>query len=151
MGKVTFPQCAVGLVSPEELPLLKWTELWSNAPELLYPFEGLECHHTCHGEISGKYKGTSRSKLAQVWPTEMCRRIVEACQILIKHHRSLGVYPSVLDARPPGAPRGSGRGRGRPRKYPEGVVFDCPKPENLRLIRATLVETSLLDCAGIPI
>ena len=83
-GRIIFPQCATGLLNPEgTLPIRKLTELWSNAPELFEPFEGLVCTHTQHAPMVGTYDGRPRSKCAQVWPTEFCRKIVEGiCTIL---------------------------------------------------------------------
>ena len=77
MASVTFPQCAVGLKSPEGIPLLKWTDLWSNSMEILQQFDDLHCRCDVHGTIIGGIGGQRRSKVAQVWPLEMCRRIVE--------------------------------------------------------------------------
>ena len=118
VGAVTFPQCAVGLVSPEGHPLLKMTTLWANAGELLYPFEELQCTCSSHGTLTGQYKGQQRSKLAQVWPLTMCRMIVEGVIALLKRtsgNRNLEVsYPTTENK------------RGRPRLHPEAAVFDCP-------------------------
>ena len=131
---ITFPQCALGLVSPEGYPLRKLTTLWANSPILLAPFEGLQCEHSSHGEIAGSYRGSQRSKLAQVWPTEMCRRIVEGIISLIRSipSRCHGAWSTELSF-PVDQPRGkakaktgTGRGRGRPRLYPREVIFDCP-------------------------
>jgi hypothetical protein len=119
VGKITFPQCTVGLKTPEGLPILKLTELWSNAKELLEPFAGLKCDHDQHGDICGQYNGQQRSKLAQVWPPEMCRMIVEGSCMLLKRigtvkQRCILGFP-VEDKK-----------KGRPRKYPELAIFDCP-------------------------
>ena len=93
IGEITFPQCQVGLVSPEGLPILKRTTLWSNAEELLVPFHGLACSCRQHGCLEGAYKGISRSKLAQVWPIEMCKRIVEGICCLLR--RKQHAFPLV--------------------------------------------------------
>ena len=117
---MNFPQCAVGLVSPEGDPLRKWTTLWANSPWLIKPFRHLGCNCQMHGEIAGSYRGVLRSKLAQVWPRDMCRRIVEGICLLLKamETRGAGVhaYPAVV---------GEGKKRARPRKYPEEAIFDC--------------------------
>ena len=86
VGRIVFPQCALGLETPdrEPLPILKWTEVWSNAKELLKPFEHLACDHIVHGDMIGMYRGRKRSQLAQVWPPEMCRKIVEGICCLIR-------------------------------------------------------------------
>ena len=69
MGGVSFPQCSLGLVSPEGLPLLKWSELWSNSRKLLEPFDNLKCDCAQYGEITGDFEGQKRSKLSQIWPS----------------------------------------------------------------------------------
>ena len=38
-GQVTFPQCALGLKTPEEEPILKWTTIWSNSRYIIEQFE----------------------------------------------------------------------------------------------------------------
>ncbi len=41
VGKIIFPQCTVGLETPDEQkrePIFKETELWANDPDLLTPF-----------------------------------------------------------------------------------------------------------------
>ena len=123
---VNFPQCSVGLLSPEGLPLLKWTTLWASCPELLEDFRGLFCKHTAHGELVG----SRRTKLSQVWPIEMCRLIVcGICRVLTMRpgSRRKDEYASHLVQAYPAA-ASSGRGRGRPRKNPDAdvVIFDCP-------------------------
>ena len=80
--KATFPQCSLGLLSPEGLPLLKFTTVWTSHPTLSKPFENLQCTHTVHGEIQGNYGSQNRSKLAQVWPVEFCRRVAHAVAAL---------------------------------------------------------------------
>jgi hypothetical protein len=119
---INFPQCAVGLKSPEGHPLLKWTTLWANHPALLQPFEGLSCNCDFHGEIAGNYKGTLRSKLAQVWPYDMCLRIVQGVLAVIRQGAQVPAYPVVAPVKPD---RPLNR-RGRERKYPEGAEFNCP-------------------------
>ena len=63
VGSITLPQCALGLVSPEGKPILKWTTLWSNSRFLLEPFANLSCCHSSHGELEGFYNGVNRTKL----------------------------------------------------------------------------------------
>ena len=64
---------------------------------MLKPFKQIECVHQRgeHGQIVGPWRGLSRSKLAQVWPPEMCRRIVEGTCLLI---RQLGKQRSPIYA-----------------------------------------------------
>ena len=123
VGKIIFPQCGLGLVTPEGEPIHKPTELWANAKELLQPFEGIMCMFDRHGEMVGTYQGQQRSKLAQVWPPEFCRRIVEGICLLLRRigpdSRPTFLYFPVGGEIPK-------RIRGRPRLYPEGAVFDCP-------------------------
>ena len=77
VGDVSFPQCAVGLTNPEgTLPILKWTTLWSNSPDVLEEFRGLTCTCKEHSKMVGTYGGYNRSQLAQIWPMEMCHKIV---------------------------------------------------------------------------
>ena len=52
------------------------------------------------------FEGSDKSKFAQVWPYEMCARIVGGYQTRIMHITNECPYPN--------------------RTYPEGVVFDCP-------------------------
>ena len=93
LGSVTFPQCAVGLKSPEGLPLLKVTDLLSNAMEILQQFDGLKCSCEVHGTITGGVAGERRSKLSQIWPLEMCRRIVAGiCKLADKECTSAFPY-----------------------------------------------------------
>ena len=73
---VNFPQCATGLKSPEGAPLQKFTTMWSSHPALLRHLEGLSCTRKQHGNIAGTHQGQNRSRLAQVWPPELCRRLV---------------------------------------------------------------------------
>jgi hypothetical protein len=49
---IRFPQCQLGLVSPEGLPIRNNTELWANHSALLESFIGLECNCTVHAEIT---------------------------------------------------------------------------------------------------
>ena len=74
---VSFPQCAVGLTNPEgTMPILKWTTVWSNSPEVLEEFRGLTCTCKEHAKMTGSYGGYNRAALAQIWPTTMCHKIV---------------------------------------------------------------------------
>ena len=38
VGAATFPQCGLGLRTPEGLPILKYTTLWSNSPFIIHQF-----------------------------------------------------------------------------------------------------------------
>ncbi len=113
----TFPQCALGLQSPEGLPLLKWTTLWASSEVLLRRFRGLQCNCEVHGKMEGGYCGQRRSKLAQVWPYEMCKLIVAG---LIELLAKLSSFPVGED----GAPEK--RRPGRPRLHEVGAEFKCP-------------------------
>ena len=122
---VVFPQCAVGLETPEhDLPILKLTELWTNAPELIYDFHDVVCTHDQHGTMCGRYRGQQRSRLAQIWPPRMCRMIVEGICCLIRKHRRVG-YDYTFLYLPVEVQTGKAK-RGRPRIYPESAHFDCP-------------------------
>ena len=136
---VIFPQCALGLQTPEGMPVRKSTCILTNSKEVLHQFDDLECTHEEHGAIVGSYQGQKRSALAQVWPTEMCRRIVEGIAQIIRRIRKDGelayvaesselssLQPDAADACFPTQGGGKGRSKGKPRLYPEGVVFDCP-------------------------
>ena len=86
VGCIDFPQCSLGLVSPEVEPLLKWTTLWSNSKLILMMFVGLQCMHSKHGVIKSTFHGVSRSSWSAVWPLEMYRRIISGCQAQIRVH-----------------------------------------------------------------
>jgi len=139
VGKITFPQCGLGLVTPEGEPIHKLTELWANAKELLMPFEGIRCEFDRHGEMVGSYKGQQRSKLAQVWPPEFCKRVVEGICLLLKRigasTKPTFFHFPVEDEIPK---------RGRPRLYPEGAVFDG----NHGRIPSTHETKNLHSCAN---
>ena len=118
VGKVTFPQCALGLQVDGE-PILKRTTLWASHPLILHQFTGLRCTCERHGELVGKRKTVA----AAIYPLEMCRRLVAAFIEIIKEETmtkssQLLAYPTTDEPAP--------RKRGRPRKYPEFVEFDCP-------------------------
>ena len=53
--EVHFPQCALGLKSPEGDPILKRTTFWTNSYEVVRAFQGLRCVHQPweHGELAG--------------------------------------------------------------------------------------------------
>ena len=61
---VHFPQCALGLVSPEGDPILKRTTFWTNSLEVVYQFRNLRCIHSPeeHAELAGSYGGVNRTK-----------------------------------------------------------------------------------------
>ena len=64
------------------------------------PFEGLQCSCLKHGEIAGSYKGVLRSMLAQTWPLEMCKTIVEGvCAVVRKVRQRRHMFP-VADGQP---------------------------------------------------
>ena len=79
-----FPQCAAGLVSPTGEPIQKWTTFWASHPVLLKRFRNLECTHGPgeHWILEGKHEGVSRTKIAQVWSTKMCRWIARSVEEL---------------------------------------------------------------------
>ena len=112
---IRFPQCPLGLKSPEGVPIYKLTELWSNHLVLIENFIGLECKCTVHAELAGQYQGKQRSALAQVWPRQFCERIVQGIDKLMRN-KSTTAYPET----------GGTSRRGRPRKFPEYIEFDCP-------------------------
>ena len=142
-GEISFPQCALGLMNPEQdQPLLKWTTIWSNSIQVLRQFEGLQCVHTSHGVITGVYKGRSRSSWAQVWPVQMCRKILlGTCSCIhaatnrteIRHRQDVlwatsPAYPELEIAAGPGPER---KKRGRPPTLPGGfrqseMDYGCP-------------------------
>eukprot|EP00971_Amphidinium_carterae_P303256 6025793-Amphidinium_carterae.2 len=80
---VNFDQCRLGQ-RVDNLPAEKPTTLVSNCPEILYQFEGLVCrgHHTRHADLAG-----GRCSSCQVWPWQMCRRILVGIQRLKKRLR----------------------------------------------------------------
>ena len=89
VGKISFPQCAVGLEIDWE-PILKDTTLWASSPHLLDPFEGLECTHEHHGQLIGSRK----TALAAIWPLGMCQRIVAGIlKILEEKRRMIRAFP----------------------------------------------------------
>ena len=91
--KATFPQCALGLKTPEGLPILKYTTIWSNSEYVVYQFSGVECRCECdHGDIKGNFQGQPRSKLAQVWPPRMCKMIVEGVRQQLQESTSRQAY-----------------------------------------------------------
>ena len=117
IGRITFPQCALGLVVDNE-PIQKLTTLWATSPELLAPFEGLQCTCARHGVI----RGTRESVAAAIYPLEMCRLLAAAiASVERKTQRDRRIESSF-----PGENVANPGKRGRPRKYPEGVEFDCP-------------------------
>ena len=61
------------------------------------PFEGLACSHSSHAELEGFYKGVNRTKLAQTWPVEMCRRIVEGILQIIREIKKAIIHRSLSD------------------------------------------------------
>ena len=104
VGSITFPQCPMGLRVDDE-PIYKLTELWASNPELLKPFEGLECTCSSHGELQGSRK----TQLAATYPLDMCRRLISGVEKLLrKNLKSELAYPTVrtLDNR--------------------GFIYDCP-------------------------
>ena len=123
IGRIIFPQCSVGLETPEGEPIHKLTELWAIAKELLIPFEGIEGEFTTHGAMVGTYHGQRRSKLAQVWPPGMCERIVEGITLLLKKIGNSRQQYQFLQF--PVEETLAPKPKGRPRKYPEAAVFDC--------------------------
>ena len=132
--KATFPQCSLGLLSPEGLPLLKFTTVWTSHPTLSKPFENLQCTHTVHGEIQGNYGGQERSKLAQIWLLEFCRRVahaVAAPRSEFRPEKLKSAFPSQDDA--PNAFQSAPNGaQTAPKTYlpetpPPGVNSEHPK------------------------
>ncbi len=105
VADVTFPQCAVGLKSPDGQPILKWTTLWASNHALISDFENLTCDHKHHWQLTGKIGTMSRTQQAQVWPPRMCENIVNGIVKTLRHDRE-NAYPVF-------------------RKWPEGTVFDC--------------------------
>ena len=133
--KVKFPQCKLGLKNPEgTLGIQKWTELWSNVMEVIDQFVDIQCDCAAHASMVGTYHGRPRSQYAQIWPFEMCRKIVEgicnlvnnlqkeqACLIAFEIDIAIATSTFVVGSK-----------RGRPRKYPEGAEFDCPACKSSR-------------------
>ena len=88
--------------------------MWANHRSLLEPFQGLAC--TCkreHGKLEGSYKGKLRSRLAQVWPAEMCHRIVSGIMTVLQTSMKASRSYPVEEKRKDGS------------KYPWGAIFDC--------------------------
>ena len=114
---VDFPQCALGLVSPEGQPLLKWTTVWTSHFCLAEPFMNLRCTHDQHGDISGSFEGRKRSKLAQVWTLAFCRKVVFGIEAL----KAVAVLPSKDGS-------GSTPQSAFPLRrsdIPDAAIFDC--------------------------
>ena len=80
--QIHFPRCALGLRVDGEL-ILKWTTLWSSSTDLLRHFGGLRCTHKSHGVLMG----SNKTKLAQVWPAQMCARIVQGILDIVRIRR----------------------------------------------------------------
>ena len=78
---VACDQCAYGLMRPDGLFIKKPTKLVASAPSLLKHL-GRKCpqnhdHGDCYGSVRGEDgKWLRVSKLAQVWPLDLCRSIV---------------------------------------------------------------------------
>ena len=103
---VNFPQCAVGLQSPDRQPKQKFTTLWSSTESLVNKFRELHCDHKSHWILEGGSNTQRRTAYAQVWPPKMCDLIVDGIYNLVK-----GEFTQVYAAR---------------RGLPAGTKFDCP-------------------------
>ena len=134
---VNFPQCAVGLRSPEGVPLLKHTTMWASHPILLQHLQGLACTHTGHGPIHGSHQGCSRSRLSQVWPPELCRRLVAGVVDLKRTLETTSAYPVPGEPHPGQAQEETSGRRGRPRQIPQGIMFDCVGCRHMRVATDT--------------
>eukprot|EP00971_Amphidinium_carterae_P334950 6470522-Amphidinium_carterae.1 len=92
-ASVSFDQCRLGQAI-KGVPAKKPTTLVSNCPEILHLFEGLICkgHHTQHADLSG-----GRCSVCQVWPWQMCRRLLLGIQRLKRRHRrqDAQAYPTT--------------------------------------------------------
>ena len=80
---VNIAQCALGLRINSQ-PIRKLTTLWASSWILLEPFRGLKCRHTHHGILQGKIGSVNKTRMAQVWPHEMCVRITQGLINLIQ-------------------------------------------------------------------
>ena len=121
--KCRVPQCALGLMI-DGMPIYKNTTLFASSSLLLAPFKGLACTSAAHGTLSGRCGNVDKTKLAQVWPREMCHRICIGIQALMRQRRRAYLLHD--------ADMFYLTGRGRPRKNPlgivsaDGVIYDCP-------------------------
>ncbi len=121
---MNFPQYATGLVSPEGLPVLKWTTLWASDERLVESFRTLKCTHQSHAELAGSFQGKSRTELAQVWTHDMCARIVDGTLRVLRDQSSFPVEDDGERVT---------RSAGRPRVHEPGTVFGCPACQRRRL------------------
>jgi len=74
---VNFPQCAVGLQSPDGQPIQKFTTLSSSTESLVNKSRELHCYHKSHWILEGGSNTQRRTAYAQVWPPKMCDIIVD--------------------------------------------------------------------------
>ena len=97
---VNFPQCAVGLQSPNGQAIQKFTSLWASSDALVDGFRTLYCDHKSHWTLEGGAEGSQRrTAYAQVWPKEMCKIIVDGIQRLAKSEFS-EAYVAAARGRP---------------------------------------------------
>ena len=97
-------QCMVGQTGPSGLPAKKPTEFKGNDEHLLQPLDNL----TCDGSHDHESLLDGKAKAAQVWPWQLCRRIVDG-MILAKRawlKRQNRAYPAI--PKPRGRPRKDG-------------------------------------------
>ena len=87
---------------------------------LLKTFEKVKRIRQHHGSLMGRLCATSKAKLAQVWPRDVCQRMCNGIQALLKQSRRVD-YLHAADSCPIGLGK---RSRGRPRKTFDGVVIE---------------------------
>ena len=125
-----IPQCALGSRVGGDPTYKNTTVLASSILSLLKQFEAVRCIHQRHGTLMGRWRSISKTKLAQVWPREMCQRMCNDMQPLLRRNRRF-IHLHGSDSYPNGFVGECLRGR--PRKCPEGVIsekhcaiYDCP-------------------------
>lgn len=110
---INFPQCAFGF-RVQNIPIHKNTKPWASSHLLLEPFHGSRCCCRHYGKLEDK----NRTKLAQVWPYQMCLAIVEGVCNLIRATDWPRIPKETLSY--------PTRRKGQLPKFVPGTTFDCP-------------------------